>query len=213
MSLYRVLIADSTNTMAKMIAKHIGSEVQIHRCNDSGELISNILTVEPDILYLDLHLVAGMGYFLLQSLQRAGRKMKIIVASAIYNDVICAQMGQLEVDFLVPKPCNYGLVISLIRDLCFQIEHPEPEDWCLENETDHMLLDLGFRMGPNRYRCVFEAVLQRYFAPDSSMKELYIDVAKRCGGKRKLFTYFGIAIGNYRSVKINCYIHVSFFIV
>lgn len=182
MHMYRVLIADASGALAKIIDKHIGNEVQIHRCQDCGRFISTVLDVDPDILYLDLNIATGLGCFLLQSLCSAGKKMKIIVASSLLNDVITAQMGQLGVDFLIPKPCSYSFVISLIRDLCFRLDHPDIGDWCLENEIDRMLLDLGFRMGPNRYKCVFESILERYHAPDSSMKELYIDVAKRCGG-------------------------------
>lgn len=179
---YRVLIADSSSVMSKLISKYLADEVEIHRCKDCSTFISTVLTVDPDILYLDLNMTAGMGHFLLQPLRSVGKKMKIIVASTLFNDMMNAQMGQLGVDYLIPKPCSYSFVISLIRELCFRLDNPDLGDWCLENEIDRMLLDLGFRIGPNRYQCVFESVLERYHCPDSSMKELYIDVAKRCGG-------------------------------
>lgn len=180
--MFRLLIADSSDSRAKQISKHLRDTFLVRHVAQGENVLREILLFEPDILLLDLMMPDVEGIQLLRTLQNAGSNVRVIAVSAIVHEHIAMQLALYGVSQVIRTPCTVGMLVTSVRDLKFSMEHPDCAAWCLENETDSILLSLGFRMGPSRYRCVFEAILERYRMPESSMKELYINVAIRCGG-------------------------------
>ena len=183
--MHRILIADTTQTIGKALNKQLKNKFQIRLCHDGKKALELIRTYEPDILVLDTMLPGVDSLTLLRVLRTSARNTKVIAISRATNEYIVGQLMERGVSYVLTKPCAIGLVSAHICQMSFRLEHPDLEDWCIEIETDVILLSLGFRMGPSRYDCVFQAVIKKYENPTCSMKELYIDVARICGGNFK----------------------------
>ena len=178
----RILVADTTQAIGKAIITKFGGEFEIQTCCDGDRTLDLIRTFQPEILVLDVMLPGVDGLSLLRGLRASGIGTKVIALSRVVHDYAVAQLMEQGVCCVLTKPCAMRLLFTHIRQLAFRIEHPDFTEWCVENEVDYILLSLGFRMGPNRYRCVAEGIMMRYETPDCSMKQLYIDVARICGG-------------------------------
>mgnify|MGYP003308409777 CR=1 FL=1 len=180
--MHRLMIVDASSMFAQAVAKQLIDELHIQICERSDQAVEMIRTFDPDILLLDIMMPDLDGMRILHALRTSGRNTKVIALSFSANESVTARLAQYNVSSLLTRPCTVGMAVCQIREVLFRLERPDIKDWCLENETDGILLALGFHMGPSRYRCVYDAVLARYRNPDCSMKELYIDVAKTCGG-------------------------------
>ena len=102
--------------------------------------------------------------------------------TAFVSDDVILQAQSYGVSCILPKPCTLGSIVARVRDISFQMQLPD-EQWCIENETDNILLQLGFGMGYGNYNCVYYGILVKYQAIDSSAtKYIYPKVAKICGG-------------------------------
>lgn len=183
MVLHRLLIADSTGVVGKAIEKQLRDSFMIETCNNGEGALDLIYRFEPDIILLDLQLPIISGLDVLQMLRSVGLNTKVIVMTTLTDDYICRALEELQVSNLLLKPCMVGAVTACICDISFQLRNCQNSDWCLEHETDRILLALGFRMGPARYAYVCHAVLCKYEDGFSFVtKCLYPKVAKHFGG-------------------------------
>lgn len=178
----RVMIATSLDYTIKRVEGLLGNEFCFHICGDDYDLFPEIKKFKPDVLVVQVSRFPQERLQLLRMLRHAGAPIKVVALSVYADDYFLRQLSGCGVCGLIQLPCNAEYLASHIQQAAFAAEHPEIEEWCLENEIDTLLMDLSFRMGPARYQCVFEAIYARYMNMDCSMKELYIDVAKRCGG-------------------------------
>ncbi|MBR4863671.1 MAG: hypothetical protein IKU07_03780 [Oscillospiraceae bacterium] len=178
----RLMIVDTHGALGKAIERRLGDEFYIGvRCSDEM-LAEEIVSFCPDILLMDIMYPAIRRLQVLQAVVNTLPDMKVLVIATVLDEYTVSRLVQLELYSAIAKPCAPDYVASKIRDAAFAHDYPDKNDWCLENEIDRLLLCLGFRMGSNRYNCVFEAIRIRYHSMDCSTKELYIDVAKSCGG-------------------------------
>lgn len=180
--MHKLLIADSSTVLGEAISKELQKEYDIRICTDGKELPLLLRTFSPDILLFDIMLPDIDALSLLQAMHTSGNMPKVIALSRIINDYTLTQLQDRGVYCVLLKPCKPAVVIVHIRSVSVETRYLYADTLCVENEIDRMLVQLGFRMGPPRYRCVFEAILSRYENPHSAMKEIYIDVAIRCGG-------------------------------
>ena len=181
-AMFRLLIADSSDSMAKLIKKQLKDDFSVRISKDPNRVLEILREFEPDILLIDTMLCGQNTTSLLRMLRQIAQPTKMIVTTPVYNELLAVQLTQCGVSGVLMKPYSLGAVVTAIRDIALLLENGCPGDWNLENEIDRILLSLGFRMGPKRYSCVFESILARYHNGECSMKELYIDVAKVCGG-------------------------------
>ena len=180
--MYKLLIADSSQIFARSIAKQMEHICQVQICEQGNQLLNAISSYDPDILLYDTMIPELDVQTVLQILMATGRSTKVILLCSIPNEHILSQLWRKNVGAVLTRPCTVGQTVSCIRELLFRLEAPSAEDWCLENEMDALLTSLGFRIGNNQYACVSKAILTRYHNPQCSMKELYIDIARICGG-------------------------------
>lgn len=181
--MHRLLIADSGGMLGKTIEKQLRDLFLIETCDDGEQALDLIYRFEPDIILLDLQLPVIRGLDVLQMLRSVGLDTKVIAITTLTDDYICRALGELQVSNLFLKPCVVGTVTACICDISYQLHNGQQGDWCVENETDRILLTLGFRMGPARYAYVYDAVLCKYRDPAGYVtKCLYPKVAKHFGG-------------------------------
>lgn len=151
-------------------------------CERGDQIVNTIGLFDPDILLYDAMIPEVDVQTVLQILMATGRRTKVILLCSIPTDQILSQLWRRNISAILTRPCTVGQTVGCIRDVLFRLDTPSPEEWCLENELDALLTSLGFRIGSCQYICVSKAVLARYCNPQCAMKELYIDVAKACGG-------------------------------
>lgn len=181
--MHRLLIADTAQAFALAIKKQLKNDFFIETCEDGEHTLKLIQSFEPDILLLDLTIPMVDGLSVLSSLRNAGAATKVIVTTCYADPYVMARLRELQVQYVFLKPCRIGAVLSRICDISFGLQNPDKDAWDVENEIDRILLDMGFRMGVARYKCVRDAVLLKYRGLDGSVtKCLYPEVAKRHSG-------------------------------
>ena len=178
----RLMVVDSRGVLSRSIKIRASDEFYIGSCSTDEVLTEEILSFNPDILLIDLMYPAIRRLQVLQAVVNALPDMTVLVIVTMLDEYTEARLVQLGIYSAIGKASSADYIVSKLRDAAFSRDFPDKEDWCLENEIDRLLLCLGFRMGSNRYNCVFEAIRLRYNSMDCSTKELYIDVAKICGG-------------------------------
>lgn len=177
----RILIADSSDVLAGYIREEFEPQCEIVVCKTGETLLRMMAEYKPDIFLYDTMMVGVSLASIEQTLQAMSLWPKTIAFCYAMEQFCEAPLLRDAITIVLTKPCSPALVIQCLRKLLDQVAEEGYDSWCVENELDNTLFFLGFRMGPQRYRCVYEAVLYRYKNPDCAMKELYIDVARCCG--------------------------------
>lgn len=178
----RLLIANATGSLGTLVATQLRDRFDIELCDNGKRALELSREFQPDIILLDMQLPEIDGLAVLRSLRAAGVQSKVVVLSALLDAYICGELERLQVCNVFLKPCLLGSVLSCICEINVLLDNDVLEDWCTENEIDRILLDLGFRMGPVRYRCVHAAVMYKYNNPDGFVtKCLYPDLGKHFG--------------------------------
>lgn len=176
--MYRLLIAESSGSYSKVIAKQLNQDFAIQCAEDGAKTLKLVRDFEPDILVLDLQLPDMDGITLLRTIRAANMYVKVVVLTRLYEDYIGFQLQELGVSEFFMKPARTSILIRCIRDLSLF-----KQTWCVENEADRILLDLGFDIGKGRYRSVYASVMFIHDNPDCYMtKMVYPAVAKQSGG-------------------------------
>lgn len=179
----RLLIASGSPVLATYLNRELIDRFHIEVSRDGDGTLALLHSFDPDILLLDTMIPGIDSYTVLHTLRASGRSTGVIVLSELTDRLTVTRLNKLAVSYILSKPCSLNSIISNILDLSFDLQHPDTEDWCIDNEIDRILLSLNFRIGPVRSKIVWYAVRYRYDNPDSSyMKEVCPAVAKRCGG-------------------------------
>ena len=173
----RLLIADADGELSKGIKKQLRELYQIEICQDGDALAALVCDFDPDILFLDMSMTGVDGFTLLQSLIISGRQTSVLVLLNINSDYILHRLERLGVQAVLTKPCKASMAVSHIRQVDFYLQHPDMKNWCLENEAENILLDLGFCIGKSRYHALCRAIAYKFYHNDSQMKEVYLHVA------------------------------------
>lgn len=182
----RLLIASADEAMVNEVQEQLQGEFLIESCGSGKWALELLQSFSPDLLLLDAHLTDIDCISVLRGLRTSGKRIGTIFISTLLNDYVYRQIKNLNVDCVLPKPCRASVLIGHIRSLGFIIKYPNETDWSVEMEVDSILLDIGFRMGPDRYRFIKCAVLERYANRSGIlMKQLYVDVVRKCGGNTK----------------------------
>lgn len=179
----RILIADGSLVLTEALERELQRDYLVQVCYDGGTAVDLLAKFEPDILVLDTMITEYDAVSILRMMRTSGNDAKVILLTRYPALDIIAQAQELGVSHILPKPCALGAIVACIRDISFRLMIPEGEQWCVENETDNILLRLGFGMGYSNYSCVYHGVLIKYQVMDSSAtKYIYPEVAKICGG-------------------------------
>ena len=179
----RILIADTSSVLTQALEKQLNNDYLVEVCHDGDRALELLFEFEPDILVLDTMIPSVDAITILHTLRSSGRSTKVIATTRCTEDYVLSRLEKYEVSNVLPRPCMLGALVAHIRDVSFQLSNPDCDGWCVENETENILLRLGFEMGYGRYSCVYHGVLIKYQTIDSSAtKYVYPQVAKICGG-------------------------------
>lgn len=178
----RLLIADAATDFADAVKKQLNKFFEIMVCHDGTQALELISSFVPDILLLDLMLPNLDGLSVLYNLRAVGNKVKVITLSGFYDDSVLARIAKLDVSCALMKPCALSNVVARVHELARE-QNTGQEGFCLESETEDILLQLSFRLDVSRCACVQYAIRERFFNEHCFVtKELYPAVAKRHNG-------------------------------
>lgn len=179
----RLLIASTSQVLSDAMIRQLSEIYCIESCQDGHRALELIGSFAPDILLLDLQLPCVDGLTILRAVHAAGKSVAVIVMSDLLDEYICRQLEQLQVYYALRKPCALSALVARIREVSRRCSDPDIADWCLENETEQILLELGMNMGSVRFYFTSSAILMKYTDPDGFMtKCIYPEVAKCFGG-------------------------------
>lgn len=179
----RILIADTSSALTQTLEKQLNKDYLVEVCHEGDRALGLLFDFEPDILVLDTMIPGIDAVSILHALRATGRDTQVIATTRCTHEYVLAQLQRYGVANVLARPCTLGALVARIRDVSFQLSNPCCDDWCVENETENILLRLGFEMGYSRYSCVYHGVLIKYQTMDSSAtKYVYPEVAKICGG-------------------------------
>lgn len=178
----KLLIADSNSMICERYAQAFSDTFCVHVCYDGIEAAEKICQLRPDFVILDLMLPGKDGITVLQECARAGVK-PLVLATAVYiNHYIQSHLENLDIEYLMCKPCDLGAVVSCISDFRQQLQRPK-ESVASGNVVTQLLISLNFASKLCGYRCLHSALLFMLEEPDQSLtKELYPAVAAIHGG-------------------------------
>lgn len=182
----RLLIASDDEAVVNEVKEQLKDEYAIENCGSGKWALELLRSFSPDLMLLDAKLTDIDCFSVMRGLRASGKRVGTIFITALLNEYAVKQMTSLNVDCVLLKPCRASLLINHIRSLGFLIRYPDDKDWHVDMEVDSVLLDLGFRMGPDRYQYVRQAVLERYADRSNMlMKQLYAEVVRKYGGNNK----------------------------
>ena len=173
-----LLIADAAGALAKGIEKEVREFYDITICRDGEKLAQTVADLAPDILFLDRSMPGTDGFALLETLLATGKQTQVIALVSYASDYILARLARLSVQYVMAKPCHINYAVSHIRQVDFLRQHPDMTGWSVEDEVEHILLDLGFHIGRSRYYTLCHAIAYRYTHRDCQAKEIYFAVAE-----------------------------------
>ncbi len=178
----RLLIADTAEAFVSAAQKQLKNSFEIKVCHDGIRAAELINSFVPDILVLDMMLPELDGMSILYNLRAAAKRTKVITLSRHYNPCDLAKLEKLDVSSVLMKPCALSALLARINEIAKDRQESD-DGFCVEEELDHILLQLSFRLDMDRSQCVHHGILERFYNESCFVtKELYPKVAKICGG-------------------------------
>ncbi len=176
----KLQIVDGSEVFCSALKELLPNTFEIDICMDGAAATTRICSFRPDILVLSAMLPCNDGFYVLQTVQNAGVRPMVLVLTPLVSDYVYERVAELEVDYMLPKPCDMHAVVSCIenfRDACLGEISP------IQNRVRNLLFSLGFRTNLCGYRYLFSALCILWENPGQSLtKELYPAVAKEHKG-------------------------------
>jgi len=170
----RLLIADSTEEFCGALEMALQDEFCIRKAHSGKEVLELVDQFAPQVLVLDVMLSGLDGIRVLEYAAAQGHKMRTLVTTPVRSEYIFAKLMQLEVSYVLMKPCNLDIAAERVRDIaaqCSTLPIAAPSD---EQKLAEILLELGFNPKHNGYHYLCTAV--KMFGADNTQsltKELY----------------------------------------
>ena len=177
----RLLIADGTEEFRLALEDALQAFYLVRVCRDGKTAMALLKEFHPDILVLDLMLPELDGLSLLQSAPARECAPMVLATTRFANDYILDTLSNLDVGYLMMKPCDIRATVLRIRDLHQRLRPcpgPEPDP---KVQISNFLLSLGIPTKLRGYAYLREAIV--IFAQDpgqSITKELYPAVGSAC---------------------------------
>ena len=176
----KLLIAETSEEMAALLADLFRGSCQVKICH-SGEKARRLLaSFRPDVVILDLMLPDYDGLSLLQWAREQGMAIQVLALTRFCSDYVVETAQTLGVGYLMRKPCSVSALAARVSDLLSR----EKADSLREPDggVKTRLMALGV---PGKLRgCTYLRHAIPLFARDplqSVTKVLYPEVARICG--------------------------------
>lgn len=187
MELPKLLIADSCEEFRQALADTLGSQFHIRTCHAGSQVLLQMAAFRPDILVIDLVLPELDGITVLHRAQQAGLTPKVLAFVPVQSDYIVNALQNLDVAYVMMKPCDLQAVSCRISDLYADLRSGIGAQPDLSAYVTTVLLSLSLGANRDGFRYL-QAAIPLYAAdPHQAItKELYTAVGVRFGKPAKL---------------------------
>lgn len=170
----RLLIADSTAEFCVALETILQDEFCIRIAHSGTEALDLLDQFAPQMLVLDVTLPGLDGIRVLEYAAAQGLRMKTLVTTPVRSEYIFSKLMQLEVSYVLMKPCNLKIAAERVRDIAADGDALPATARSDEQKLAAILLELGFNPKHNGYHYLCAAV--HLFGTDNTQsltKELY----------------------------------------
>ena len=114
----RVLIADPDPDLQRTITAALSQEGDMEAAgvsSDGTETLSQIQSLRPDVVLLELVQPRLDGLSVLRRLAEAENAPPVVVLTGFVNAAIVAECARLGAAYFIPKPCDPGALLQCLR--------------------------------------------------------------------------------------------------
>ncbi len=136
----------------------------------------------PDLAVMDTALPGIDGLAILRRLKEAGSPVKVILASAFFQDAVVAQAAELGACYFLPKPFAVPALLERMEGLFLPDAAPEDHGAERKNLVTAVIHEIGVPAHIKGYQYLREAILiavEDMEVINAVTKVLYPEVAKR----------------------------------
>jgi two-component system response regulator (stage 0 sporulation protein A) len=151
---------------------------------DGEQAIELFNSVRPDVLVLDLVMPGKDGFAVLSAIDKGAAK--IVVLSALSQDVFAVKALELGADYYMMKPCSLKDLGERIRELldkpAFRKKRVKTANHSIEERITNIFITVGIPAHIKGYQFLREAIKMAVDSPDiinSITKRLYPEVAEK----------------------------------
>jgi CheY-like chemotaxis protein len=126
----KILIAEDDRSLASSIGRALeGDGYACHFATDGVDALRKALSVEPDLIILDLLLPKKDGRSVLRELRAKSKKMPVIAISGVFRGRSAAEeLRELGANEFLDKPFTVRVLLEKTLELVGPAEEPEGED-------------------------------------------------------------------------------------
>lgn len=176
----KVMIADDNPAFCKSCFEFLTKDKDIKVVSyvyDGEEAINKYLSIQPDVLLLDLNMPKATGFEVINKLStypKEKEKCNIIVMTG-ESAMQVSLYNMSKVYSILPKPVGFEVVLDKVKELAHGNEEIDI------SELKRILLELRINIYSNSYRYLIALVTLAYNQPSllRNIKDLYIQVAKQ----------------------------------
>ena len=180
----KLLIADASEEFRLALQDYLQDSYLIKVCREGKETLQEIESFKPDALILDVMLPGIDGVTLLERAKAAGFSGIVIATTRLPSDYVIETLGQMDVDYVILKPCGMDAVAERLEDLILkrtQIREVKKPD--VSTLVDNALRELSFETHPRGYIFLRRALVETIQEPNQQVtKTLYPIISKQFGG-------------------------------
>lgn len=183
MELQKLVIVDPSEEFFRALSGELDKEFQISFCLRGDRALDVIRQEKPDVLVTELCLEGLDGISLLREVSRLPEKPQILVASHMLSDYVLAMLEELEIQYVVRKPCDLRALVERIRELADMARFRPVLKIACRRDTTQMLMELGMPNDRVGFQHLLIGLPLLVSQRDQRMgKELYDSIARYNGG-------------------------------
>lgn len=177
----KLLIAEGTEEFRLALADVLRGAFHVRQCADGNEAKAMMRSFKPDVMVLDLMLPGLDGISLLQWALSNDLHPMVLATTCFHNEYVVESMIQMNVGYLMMKPCDLHATVARIGDLSERIRPTVVTLPDRKSYVSNLLLALGIPTKLRGYAYLREAILLMLTDPHQSItKVLYPEVARIC---------------------------------
>lgn len=115
-----VIVADDNREFCMLLGEFISNQQDIRlvaTANNGLDAVDKVAEHKPDVLILDIIMPHLDGLGVLERINRAEKRPRVIVLTAFGQESITQQALRLGADYYVLKPFNIEILVQRIRDM------------------------------------------------------------------------------------------------
>ena len=180
----KVLLVDANEGFRTLLAEQLEKTEDFTvagAVGDGREALRMVRETHPDLLVTDVILPGLDGLALLRQLPKEGGP-KVIVLSALYNDITVSDALNAGASYFITKPCEMSALLDRMRSVMTPPGRGEEHPADLKNQVTEIIHEIGVPAHIKGYQYLREAIMITVEDMDvinAVTKVLYPEVAKR----------------------------------